>query len=507
MPRLLRRLRHPGTATVLLLALAAAGAVATAVPQQDVAPRSVAAWRDGTEGPGRTTAQVLDALGLFEITTSWWWTALVTVIVAASCWWLVSGWRTLTREWNAAPPRHGFGSAPTGVARARFPHDHAAVVQGVEAVLRARGFRVWTPGPAPGTAAHAGLTAERGRWRAAATLLSHAAVPLLLVGLLTAHAWDFRGQLDLVEGETVVDTPVAYGRSEQGPLWDAGDHPGFTMTLDDFALSFHPDGTPDDFVSQLRIDGNQPAAVRVNHPMRVNGMMISLLRYGVAPHLVIRDRAGTTRFDAPLRLSEAERTWAGRTPLHASGRYVLDAALVSAGDGERERQGAIPADPVLLIDVFAAAGDDPGALLDQVAVPVGGSAPALDGALDIAVERLPMWAGFQVSHPAGRRLLLAGAGLLLVGLTASLWIRRQRVWVDITRSTGGTVVALTSAAAGGDPPGAADLMAALTARLAPLAPRGTGEPTAPDRRAANLGSTDQMTPSASVTVSVEGDPS
>jgi cytochrome c biogenesis protein len=504
----LRRLRHPGTATVLLLALAAAGAVATAVPQQDVAPRSVAAWRDGTEGPGRTTAQVLDALGLFEITTSWWWTALIAMIVAASSWWLVSGWRTLTREWNAAPPRHGFGSAPTSAARARFPHDRAAVVQGAEAVLRARGFRVWTlrgsrlPGAAP-----EGLTAERGRWHAAATLLSHAAVPLLLVGLLTAHAWDFRGQVDLVEGETVVDTPVAYGRSEQGPLWDAGDHPGFTMTLDDFAVSFHPDGTPDDFVSQLRIDGNQPAAVRVNHPMRVNGMMISLLRYGVAPHLVIRDRAGTTRFDAPLRLFEAERTWAGRTPLHAGGRYVLDAALVSAGDGERERQGAIPADPVLLIDVFAAVGDDRGALLDQVAVPVGGSAPALDGALDIAVERMPMWAGFQVSHPAGRRLLLAGVGLLLLGLTASLWIRRARVWVDITRSAGGTVVALSSAAAGGDPPDAADLMAALTARLAPLARRDTGAPTAPDGRVADHGSTDQMTPPASVTVSVEGDPS
>ena len=457
LPRLLRRLRHPRTATVLLLTLAAAGAVATVVPQQDVTPGSVAAWRAGTEGPGRTFAQVLDALGLFDITTSWWWTVLVAVIVAASCWWVVSGWRTLTHEWNAPPPRRGFGTAPTSTARARVPLDAATVERGAETMLRTSGFRVW---PVPGARS---VTAERGRSRAVATLLSHAAVPVLLLGLLTAHAWDFRGQVDLVEGDTVVDAPVAYARSEQGRLWGTDDHRGFAMTLDDFAVSFHPDGTPDDFVARLRIEGNQTGDVRVNSPMRVNAMMISLLRYGVAPHLVVRDRAGVTRFDAPVRLSEADRTWAGSTPLHADGRYVLDAALVSAGGNDR--QGAVPADPVLLLDVFAAAGDDRGALLDQVAVPVGGSAAALDGALDITVERMPMWAGFQVSHPAGRRLLLAGVGLLLLGLTASLWIRRQRVWVEITRSAGGTAVALHSAAVGGDPQDAVVLLDALRARL------------------------------------------
>lgn len=468
-PRLLRRLRHPRTATLLLLTLAAAGAVATVVPQQDVSPDSVAAWRDGTAGPGRTSAQVLGALGLFDITTSWWWALLVAMIVAASCWWLGSGWRTLAREWSAAPPRRGFGATPAGTARARFPLDPSAVAHGAETALRASGFRVWRQPGAPGS-----LTAERGRFRAVATLLSHAAVPVLLLGLLTAHAWSFRGQVDLVEGDTVVDTPVAYGRSERGPLWSAGDHRGFAMTLDDFSVAFHPDGTPDDFVSRLRVDGNQPAAVRVNHPMRVDGMMISLLRYGVAPHLVIHDRAGTARFDAPLRLFEAERTWAGSTPLHADGSYVLDVALVSAAGGDR--QGALPDDPVLLVDVFTAAGEDRGPLLDQVAVPVGGSAAALDGALDITVERMPMWAGFQVSHPAGRRLLLAGVGLLLLGLTGALWIRQQRVWIDITRSAGGTVITLTSAAAGGDAPNPAALINALARTLARdhPDPRGTG---------------------------------
>src|SRR5690606_22157231 len=238
--------------------------------------------------------------------------------------------------------------------------------------LRRRGYRVWVDGTTA-------VVGERGRWRGLATLLSHAAVPLLLLGLVAAQAFAFTGQVDLVEGERVVDAPVSYGRVRHGPLWRHGDHPGFVLALDDFAATFHADGTPDDFVARVRIDDGPPSTVRINHPLRTHGMMISLLRYGVAPRVVVRDRAGAVRHDAAVRLSEADRTWAGSTLVHAGGSYLLDMALVSANG--RDDQGAVPDDPVLLVDVFAATpSGGRGALLDQVAVPLHGTVTALGGA-------------------------------------------------------------------------------------------------------------------------------
>ena len=422
--------------------LASTAAVATLLPQRSVAPRTVAAWRAGDEGPGRNAAQILDALGLFDIISSLWWSVLVVLVVAASCWWLVTGWRVLRRDRTGPPPCRGFGPATTATARRTVAADPAAVARSAEDLLRGMGYRVWAN---ERDAPH--VIAERGRIHTVAMLASHAGVPLLLLGLVTAHAFAFTGQVDLVEGDRVVETPAAYDTMEHGPLWRPTDHRGFAMTLDKFDVAFHPDGTPDDFVSTVRIDGGDPTQVRINHPLRTHGMMISLLRYGVAPHLMIRDHdTGTVHFDAPLRLAEAERTWAGTAPLHAAGRYVLDAALVSTDGSDSEQQGAVPTDPVLLVDVFAADLDGArGALVDQIAVPVGSTVPALNGALDVTVADLSMWAGFQLSHPAGRRLLLAGAGLLLVGLTGALWTRRRRVWLQLEPAAGGTTIAVTTA--------------------------------------------------------------
>jgi cytochrome c biogenesis protein len=449
---------------LLLLVLASAAAVASLLPQRSVAPRTVAAWRAGAEGPGRDAAQVLDAMGLFDITGSWWWALLVALVVTATCWWLVIGWRVLARDRAGPPPCRGFGPSTTGTVRRTVAADPAAVVRAAEALLRGLGYRVWEHGrDEPRTVAERArdepravaerardaprIVAERGRFHAVATLASHAGVPLLLLGLVTAHAFAFAGQVDLVEGDRVVETPVAYDAMEHGPLWRASDHRGFALTLDDFDVAFHPDGTPDDFVSTVRIDDDDPAQVRINHPLRTHGMMISLLRYGVAPHLWIRDHdSGAVHFDAPLRLAEAERAWAGTARLHAEGTYILDAALVPADGSGRAPQGAVPADPVLLVDVFAAGADGArGALVDQIAAPVGATVPALDGALDVGVADVSMWAGFQVSHPAGRRLMLAGAGLLLLGLTGSLWTNRRRVWLQLAPAAGGTTVALTTA--------------------------------------------------------------
>src|SRR5690606_38611220 len=155
--------------------------------------------------PGRRAAQILDALGLFDITGSWWWTLLVVVITAASCWWLVSGGLAVARQWRRPPPRRAFPSAVTAGSRHRLAASPAALIPAVHAELRRRGYRVWVDGTTA-------VVGERGRWRGLATLLSHAAVPLLLLGLVAAQAFAFTGQVDLVEGERVVDAPVSYGR-------------------------------------------------------------------------------------------------------------------------------------------------------------------------------------------------------------------------------------------------------------------------------------------------------
>ena len=83
-----RWLRRMSTALLLLFALAAAAVLATFIPQEPVIARTVAAWREGLEGPGQGWARLFDALSLFDVFGSMWFMMLTLVgaAIATGAW-------------------------------------------------------------------------------------------------------------------------------------------------------------------------------------------------------------------------------------------------------------------------------------------------------------------------------------------------------------------------------------------------------------------------------------
>jgi len=112
------------------------------------------------------------------------------------------------------------------------------------------------------------LRADRYRLAPLATLVSHLAVPLLLVGVLLSGHYGWREVLTIGPDET---TPVGHGT-------------GLAVDTDGFAISRYPDGSVSSYNAQITViaggDRRAGRIVRVNEPLVHNGVGFHLQGYG-----------------------------------------------------------------------------------------------------------------------------------------------------------------------------------------------------------------------------------
>lgn len=447
-----RGLRRMSTALWLLLAVSVAAAMGTPIPQEPSAGPTVEAWRAGSEGPGVGAASVLDALGLFDLFASPWFLALVALLFASLTACLVLRWRAFAGSLRRPPPPgRRLDRLRNTAVLVTGAHTEAALAAAAS-VLQKRRFRVLLVPAEHGPRGRAQVAAERGRVREGGSLVFHSSFYVLLLGITVAQAWGFTGQVDLVEGETFAETHVAYHQAEPGRAFGLQDHRGFLVTLEGFAASYHPNGVPSDFAATVTIDGGdgdeRTETVRLNHPLRHQGMAIYLARFGMAPWVEVRRPDGALAFAGPVRLVEAgEFAWTGvaRVPLDGGEAAALDLVLLPdatlASDG-----GAVvgdspePRSPLLLADLYVGGvvldGNETGPDRSQgpagptAILAPGESAPLGDGTYTVTFARLDDWAGLQVSRQPARGLLLLGALLALGGLVPSLHASHRRVWVE-----------------------------------------------------------------------------
>ncbi len=461
-----RRLRRMSTALLLLFALAAASVVATVIPQEPVTARSVADWRSGAAGPGAPVASVLDALSLFDVFGSPWFLALTVLLFVSLTGCLVPRYRAFARTLRRPPP--------AGRNLSRLSHHEVlattlppgAALDAADAVLARRRFRRRRVG-----AAGEQLAAERGAWREGGSLVFHTAFYLLLLGAVIGKAFGFTGQITLAEGSAFAETRIAYDAAEPGRYWGLDDHRGFVVALDDFDVSYFPNFTPRDFVSTVTVSeqGQQVRTerIRVNHPLRHDGMTLYQLGFGMAPHLIVR--AGEqVLLDERVLLTPQEGTpnlWAGTAKVKFDDlrrQLALDLALVPNAALGADGQPVITADPrptnpVLVGSLYfgelglqrpvpAAEFDRGDGPVDTAMLRPGATAELAKGSLTVEFADLGYWSGLQVSHAPGRELLLLGGGLVLVGLLPSLYSYRRRVWVQARAADGGAAVTVAGVA-------------------------------------------------------------
>ena len=308
---------------------------------------------------------------------------------------------------------------------------------------------------------------------------------VLLAGIAAGRLWGYQGTVLLTEGEDGICNAVPlYDSFRPGRLVDGSGLAPFCIDrLDDFSASYEPDGTPSRFQADITYslgDDGQPRryALRVNEPLRVDGVRVYLVSHGFSPRFTVRTADGTVVRDAsaPFLPQDGTLLSEGAVKLLDEVRpqlalYGLFAPLaVDPGDGRIRSASPQPVSPGVAVVVYR--GDlgvdsgepqsvysidqrqvDRGALKEVATAKLApGGSTRLDDGTTITFDGYREWATIQVNRDPGQLAALGAAAAVVLGLLLSLAVRRRRVFLRIT-----PIVAASRGADGsGDGPPAVD---------------------------------------------------
>jgi len=485
-----RQLTSMRTALLLLLLLAVAAVPGSVFPQRRIDTGRVQNYL----ADHRSSGPWLDRLGFFDVYTSPWFSAVYLLLFVSLVGCVLPRSRRHLQAMRAAPPR-------TPRRLARLPEHAVAVLDDpvdevlarARAILRSRRYRV---------ASHDG----------GASLAGEKLLGLLIsvgAGLFTG----FGGQVLVVEGGTFADSLPMYNNFTSGTRVKAGDLPPFSFTLDKLAVRFEESGdgqlgAPRQFAATVTVRDRPDAAprtetVEVNKPLQVDGAKAYLAGNGYAPVISVRDGTGTVVFRGPVPALVTDAAYTSTIVIKApdaqprqlgfAGTFLPSGVLLP-GQGW---VSVFPDDrsPTLVLTAYAAAPGQDGLgvnagvprsvyTLDvstmtqlrttdgqpaRLLLTPGRTADLPDGAGSITFEGLRRYASFDISSDPTKGWALGSALAALAGVTASLFVRRRRLWVRVTTDPQGRTVVEAAGLARGEDAGLADevrtVLAGTTGRV------------------------------------------
>jgi cytochrome c biogenesis protein len=381
------------TAIGLLLLIAVASGIGTAIPQGE----SEAFYRqryDPSPWLGLLRGDGVMALQLDHVYGSSWFLALLAWLGLAL---LLCSWR---RQWPALQAalrwvdyREPRQLSKLSLAETVVCADSSAGLARLEQRLRQRGWQV--------QAHDDRLAARRGVAGKVGPLLVHAGLVLLMVGA----AWG------AVAGQRQ-EQFLAPGRELE--LLDSRGRSQLSVALDRFTIQRDPAGRPEQFTSSLRIlpaaatpDGAtppaEPAEISVNHPLRTRGITLYQADWALVAIDIQIGRSPVLQL--PLQ------------PLPQLGEQVWGLVLPTRPDGS---------EPVLLsvsneagpVEVFGPDGANLGSLVP------GGEALEVRG-LPLRVGSILPASGILLKRDPGVPLVYGGFAVTLLGGGLSLIATRQ----------------------------------------------------------------------------------
>jgi len=145
---------------------------------------------------------------------------------------------------------------------------------------------------------------EWGSW------LFHTSFFLLLVAVVWGKATGFQGIMTITEGQRVAEARAAYDTLQEGLLFN-GQHAGFEVQLNRFTATYQPNGQANDYVSNVTVyDQGRPVLtkdVRVNDFLSYKDVDFYQQDYGWAPHIIVRNPAGTVVYDGTVDFFGAQK--------------------------------------------------------------------------------------------------------------------------------------------------------------------------------------------------------
>ena len=387
-------------AIVLLLLIAVASGIGTAIPQKESLEfyqqrYDDAPWLGWLKGAGILRLQ------LDHVYSSSWFLALLALLGLAL---ILCSWR---RQWPAlqASLRWIDYTTPRQLSKLALAetltHPRADGLAVLVQRLRERGWSVRSQ--------EGRLAARKGVVGRVGPLLVHAGMVVLMVG----SAWG------ALAGQRL-EQFLAPGRELE--LLDRQGQPQVTLALDAFAISRDPAGRPEQFTSRLRLIPpaapssmtTQEAEISVNHPLRYRGMTLYQADWTLAAIQIQLGRSPVLELPLQRFPQLGEQVWGLLLPTRPDGSQPVLLTLTSE---------------VGPVEVFAADGSSL-ALLQP-----GGEPQEVQG-LPIRVAGVLPASGILLKRDPGVPLVYSGFAIALVGGGLSLVATRQ-LWVVEEQRDGG----------------------------------------------------------------------
>jgi cytochrome c biogenesis protein len=390
LPRLVALISDLRLAIVLLLVIAIASGVGTAIPQREPTEFYHRLY-DPQPWLGLLPGEGVLALQLDHIYSSGWFLGLLAWLALAL---LLCSWR---RQWPALraslrwidyrKPRQ---LSKLSLAESLATDQPGASLEKLAHLLQGKGWQIRRQGDR--------LAARKGLLGKVGPLLVHAGMVVLMLGA----AWG------AVAGQRA-EQYLAPGRSLE--LMDSRGSSKLTLALDNFSIQRDPAGRPEQFTSQLRIlegDGSggsllKQAQISVNHPLRFQGVTLYQADWALAAISLQLGRSPLLQLPLQSFPQLGEQVWGLVLPTRPDGSEPVLLSLSS-------EQGPV--------EVYGADGTP----LGQISP--GGEALEVKG-LPIRVASVLPASGILLKRDPGVPLVYAGFAIALAGGGLSLVATRQ----------------------------------------------------------------------------------
>ena len=438
-----RQLTSMRTALILLLMLGVASIPGSLFPQRTQNPIQVGQFfKDSPE-----LARWLDRVYLFDVYGSPWFSAIYILLFISLIGCVLPRTIEHFHSARALPP-----STPKNLSR--MEHHSTWIADGSEleaarAWFKSKRFRVLEK--------DGSISAEKGFARETGNLFFHLALILVLLGISFSSLFGMRGEAIINIGERFVNTPTSYDTLTYGKLYKDGNLPAFMLTTDKFDAQYNLEtSAPEDYtldISLLREGGSvvEKKVIKVNRPLTIGSTRIYLQANGYSPVVTVRDSRGNVAFQGPVPFlpqdSNLRSIGAIKVP-DAEPQVGFVGSFVPTYVRDPNGGGALSAfpkalDPRLLLAAWAGdLGLDSGIpqsvyridTSDMLQVGLKSLKPGevfeYPGG-SIKFEGYIQWVNLNFVADPGKNFALLGGIVAILGLLASLFTRRRRIWIRV----------------------------------------------------------------------------
>ena len=437
-----RQLTSMRTALILLLLLGIAAVPGSLIPQRTQNPMAVsAAFKSSPE-----LSRWMDRLSLFDVYGSPWFSAIYILLFISLIGCVLPRALEHFHAARALPP-----ATPKNLNRMEFYSTWPANGNDLETArkwFKSKRFRVLER--------DGSISAEKGFLRETGNLFFHVALILILLGISFSSLFGMRGEAILNVGERFVNTPTSYDSLAYGKLFKDGGLESFIITIDKFDATYNVvTNAPEDYtlnVTLRRGDLNtaEKHVIKVNSPLAIGNTKIYLQANGYSPIVTVRDSDGNVAMQGPVPFlpQDANLRSIGAIKVPDANPQVGFVGSFVPTYQRSNGNGAISVfpqalDPRLLLSAWSGdLGLDSGVpqsvyRIDTSSMSQIGLKSLKPGEMfsyaggSITFEGYVQWVNLQIVDDPGKNFALLGAIVAILGLLASLFTRRRRIWIRV----------------------------------------------------------------------------